>query len=54
VLYAGNGERIEITHRAESRMNFAQGALRAARYLAGRQPGLYDMHDVLGIRETLA
>jgi 4-hydroxy-tetrahydrodipicolinate reductase len=54
VLYAGNGERIEITHRAESRMNFAQGALRAARFLAGRQPGLYDMHDVLGFRGSLA
>lgn len=49
VLYAGNGERLEITHRAESRENFAQGALRAARFLGGREPGLYDMHDVLGI-----
>jgi 4-hydroxy-tetrahydrodipicolinate reductase len=54
VLYAGNGERIEITHRAESRMNFAQGALRAARFLAGRPAGLYDMQDVLGFRGTLA
>jgi 4-hydroxy-tetrahydrodipicolinate reductase len=54
VLYAGNGERIEITHRAESRMNFAQGALRAVKFLAGSQPGLYDMQDVLGFRGRLA
>jgi 4-hydroxy-tetrahydrodipicolinate reductase len=54
VLYAGNGERIEITHRAESRMNFAQGALRAVRFLHGRPPGLYDMQDVLGFAGTLA
>ena len=49
VLYAGAGERIEITHRAQSRVNFAQGALRAARFLEGKAPGLYDMQDVLGI-----
>ena len=54
VLFAGNGERIEITHRAESRMNFAQGALRAAQFLDGRRPGLYDMQDVLGFSGTLA
>lgn len=53
VLYAGNGERIEITHRAESRMNFAQGALRAVRFLTGRSAGLYDMQDVLGFRGSL-
>ena len=47
VLFAGQGERIEITHRAESRMNFAQGALRAVRFLAGRPNGLFDMQDVL-------
>ncbi len=47
VLFAGQGERIEITHRAESRMNFAQGALRAVRFLAGRPTGLFDMQDVL-------
>lgn len=47
VLFAGQGERIEITHRAESRMNFAQGALRAVRFLAGRPSGLFDMQDVL-------
>jgi len=50
VLFAGTGERIEITHRSASRANYAQGSLRAARFLAGRAPGLYDMHDVLGLR----
>lgn len=49
-LFAGRGERIEITHRAESRATFAEGALRAARWLAARKPGLYDMQDVLGLR----
>ncbi|GMV69624.1 MAG: 4-hydroxy-tetrahydrodipicolinate reductase [Pseudomonadota bacterium] len=49
VLFAGEGERLEITHRATSRENFAQGALRAAAWLAGRAPGLYDMSDVLGL-----
>lgn len=53
VLYAGTGERIEITHRAQSRANFAQGALRAARFLADRANGLYDMQDVLGFTGTL-
>ncbi len=53
VLYAGTGERIEITHRAQSRANFAQGALRAARFLAERQTGLFDMQDVLGFTEPL-
>ena len=48
VLYAGTGERIEITHRAQSRANFAQGALRAARFLADKPQGLFDMQDVLG------
>jgi 4-hydroxy-tetrahydrodipicolinate reductase len=50
VLFAGGGERVEITHRAESRMTFANGALRAARWLVDRQAGLYDMQDVLGLR----
>ena len=50
VLFAGTGERIEITHKASSRATFAQGALRAARFLVGRTPGLYDMNDVLGLR----
>lgn len=50
VLFAGDGERIEISHKASSRMAFAGGALRAARWLAGRPAGLYDMQDVLGLR----
>jgi 4-hydroxy-tetrahydrodipicolinate reductase len=51
VLFAGTGERIEITHRASSRVNFANGALRAAAWLVDQPPGLYDMHDVLGLRQ---
>lgn len=50
VLFAGDGERVEITHRAASRENFAAGALRAAAWVAGRAPGVYDMQDVLGLR----
>ena len=50
VLFAGTGERIEITHKASSRATFARGALRAAAFLAGRPPGFYDMQDVLGLR----
>ena len=53
VLFAGGGERLEITHRAESRMNFAHGALRAVRFLQERPRGLYDMQDVLGFGRTL-
>ncbi|MFZ0488547.1 MAG: 4-hydroxy-tetrahydrodipicolinate reductase [Arenicellales bacterium] len=49
VLFASEGERIEITHKATSRLNFAHGALRAAEWLAGRDAGLYDMQDVLGL-----
>jgi 4-hydroxy-tetrahydrodipicolinate reductase len=49
-LFAGIGERIEITHKAASRATFAQGALRAARFLAQRSRGLFDMQDVLGLR----
>lgn len=52
VLFAGTGERIEITHRAGSRMTYALGSLRATRFLAGRQSGLFDMHDVLGLRDA--
>ena len=48
VYFLGEGERIELTHRATSRENFARGAVRAARFLAGQKPGLYDMQDVLG------
>jgi 4-hydroxy-tetrahydrodipicolinate reductase len=49
VLFAGTGERIEITHKSSSRATYAQGALRAARFLAGRKSGLYGMNEVLGI-----
>jgi len=49
-LFAGIGERIEITHKSSSRVTYAQGSLRAVRYLAGRKPGLYDMFDVLGLK----
>jgi len=50
VLFAGLGERVEITHKASSRMTFAIGALRAALWLEGKKSGLYDMQDVLGLR----
>ena len=50
VMFGGEGERIELTHRAASRANFAAGAVRAARWIAKRPPGLYDMQDVLGLR----
>ena len=49
VLFAGPGERIEITHTSSSRETYAQGSLRAARFLAGRKTGLFDMFDVLGL-----
>lgn len=50
VLFAAEGERVEITHKASSRMTFARGAVRAALWLESREPGLYDMQDVLGLR----
>jgi 4-hydroxy-tetrahydrodipicolinate reductase len=50
VLFAGIGERIEITHKSASRLSYAQGALRAARFLATRTHGCFDMQDVLGLR----
>jgi 4-hydroxy-tetrahydrodipicolinate reductase len=50
VLFAGTGERVELTHKASSRATFALGALRAAKFLAGKQSGLFDMQDVLGLR----
>ncbi|MFS0756648.1 4-hydroxy-tetrahydrodipicolinate reductase [Noviherbaspirillum sp. 1P10PC] len=50
VLFAGIGERIEISHKSSSRVTYAHGSLRAARFLAGRDTGLYDMQDVLGLR----
>jgi 4-hydroxy-tetrahydrodipicolinate reductase len=49
VVFAGTGERVEITHRASSRATYAQGSLRAARFLAGKQKGLFGMNDVLGL-----
>ncbi len=49
VMFAGTGERIEITHRSNSRAGYAQGSLRAARFLAGRTSGLFGMNDVLGL-----
>jgi len=49
-LFAGTGERVEITHRAASRATFALGALRAARFLVGKKTGLFDMQDVLGLK----
>ena len=51
VLFAGTGERIEITHRSASRVTYAQGSLRAVRFLAGKTSGLYDMFDVLGLKD---
>jgi len=50
VLFAGTGERIEITHKASSRATFALGALRAARFLKANKAGLYDMQDVLNLK----
>ncbi|MDQ2963415.1 MAG: 4-hydroxy-tetrahydrodipicolinate reductase [Pseudomonadota bacterium] len=54
VIFAGAGERVELTHKAGSRLNFAQGALRATRFVAAKRAqgakGLFDMQDVLGIR----
>ena len=50
VTFAADGERIEITHKASSRMSFARGAVRAAQWLPGKEPGLYDMQDVLGLK----
>jgi len=50
VLFAGTGERIEITHRSASRATYAQGSLRAARFVVSQRQGLFDMHDVLGLR----
>ena len=50
VMFATCGERVEISHKASSRKTFATGAIRAAQWLAGRQKGLYDMQDVLGLK----
>ena len=50
VMFCGIGERVEITHKASSRMPYALGSLRAARFMAGHKNGLFDMQDVLGLR----
>ena len=52
VTFAAEGERVEITHKASSRMSFARGAVRAAGWLVNQPPGLFDMQDVLGFRST--
>jgi len=52
VLFAGTGERIEITHRSSSRSTYAEGSLRAVRFLAHQQHGMFDMFDVLGLRSA--
>ena len=51
VIFASDGERLELTHKASSRMTFASGAVRAALWLQGREPGLYTMEDVLGLSQ---
>lgn len=51
VMYATDGERVELTHKASSRMTFANGAVRAALWLAGKPAGLYNMQDVLGFQD---
>ena len=50
VIFAANGERVELTHKASSRDTFANGALRAAQWVVKQKPGLYDMQDVLGLK----
>ena len=50
MLFAGAGERVEITVRSQSRMTYAAGAVRAAKWLKGKTAGLYDMSDVLGLK----
>jgi 4-hydroxy-tetrahydrodipicolinate reductase len=50
VIFAGPGERVEVAVRSQSRMTYAAGALRAAKWLRGRGAGLYDMSDVLGLK----
>lgn len=54
VLFAGTGERIEVSHKSSSRVTYAQGSLRAVRFLAGKASGLYDMQDVLGLNDSNA
>ncbi|HVR36632.1 MAG TPA: dihydrodipicolinate reductase C-terminal domain-containing protein, partial [Methylomirabilota bacterium] len=54
VVFAANGERVELTHKASSRDTFAHGALRAAQWVVTRKPGLYDMQHVLGLKDSEA
>jgi 4-hydroxy-tetrahydrodipicolinate reductase len=49
-MFSGDGERVEITHKASSRMAFAKGAIRAAKWLSDQDSGLFDMQDVLGLK----
>jgi 4-hydroxy-tetrahydrodipicolinate reductase len=51
VLFAGPGERLELTHKASDRAIFARGALRAAQWVVQQKPGVYDMQDVLGLKD---
>ena len=50
VLFAGPGERLELTHKASDRAIFARGAIRAAHWVVTQKPGVYDMQDVLGLK----
>ena len=50
VIFAATGERVELTHKASNRQTFAQGAVRAAKWLTTRPAGMYDMQDVLGLK----
>ena len=52
VIFGGIGERLEFIHRAQSRDNFAKGAIRAAQWIVKQKNGLYDMQDVLGLRDS--
>lgn len=52
VVFAGNGERLEITHRADSRRIYALGAILGAQFVTGKQKGLYDLQDALAVKET--
>ena len=51
VIFAGTAERLELSHKAEDRMIFARGALKAALWARGKEPGLYSMADVLGLKD---
>ena len=49
-MFLGEGERIELTHRAHNRENFSKGVLRAVKWVKGKRPGIYSMKDVLGLK----